>query len=428
MKKLYILALMTVCIFGTSMFGIRALANDDVETQIEAMAEYIDHHFTEFKKAYNSANDTPLTASRVDSFGLVYILDAGEVGIYLDFDGENGYLVSTLSYELYAVETTGDASCLNDMDVTLYYSILDGFLYHDGVSYQKCGSTEVHNDSVVMYGYAGQYGSGEARIYNINDYTADRYPSYTLEEEHRKAAFAYTVGYRTMRDLSIYVHFISLDGGINYGITYENNCALYTVYNVVTSWGEVGYMSGIPSRLSYKEDFSENITRDPLYQQYGTGSGGIGIDSYWELNNESYLERIPQVYYWTRYYAIQNGYYNPGQGMTTASAINLFPMITNHYGSTRYVNKTTNFADVLPALDKGYAVFMGIANSQSFGEAHAVAAFGYKKYSKTTGVWIFQQKHTAYFFMIDDGYYATTDYFDLTCNSKVSYEFLYYNA
>ena len=76
------------------------------------------------------------------------------------------------------------------------------------------------------------------------------------------------------------------------------------------------------------------------------------------------------------------------------------------------------------SLDNGYAVFCGLANSQTYG-THAVTLLGYRKYTYTTGVWIFQKTHTAYFYYIDDGR-GNICYFDPNASSSLSLEYIYF--
>ena len=205
MKKLYILLLLTMSILGAFTIGLQASAStEEPETKVEEMAEYIGNHLSELKSAYNSENGSSFHANRVESYGSVYIVDAKEDGFYIDFDGENGYLVSTFSLELYALEVEGDISYLEGIG-SISYSVLDGFLYNDGTTYHKCNGIEPYSQKALVYGYAGQSSiGGEAGIYNFDLYMSDRYPSYKLEETHTIAADAYTTFYTGFR-LSTYL-------------------------------------------------------------------------------------------------------------------------------------------------------------------------------------------------------------------------------
>lgn len=425
MKKIYITLLMAISLISLSVIGVKAFANEEaLRTQVDEMTYFVESHLNEFKNEYNHTADKPLEASRIESYCLTYIIDEDEYGVYIDFDGEHGYLLTTFTYVLYVLETEGDLPYLRDVDFT-YYSIVDGFVYHNGTNYVRYDQITTYNNSEIVYGYNGQSSTGEGDIYNIDSYMADRYSSYKLEETVEDIRKTYEFGFN-MTSLSTFIERVSTDGGYTYPLIYpERNCALVAVFNVLSSWGETGYFSGMPARTDYKENFYDTVTQDSLYAEYGTGHGGVGISSYWTLNSETYLRRAPELYVTLRRYSKAGDNYTPVSGLTTAQARNAFIYGTSDYHHTIYPKQSTSFADVMTSLQENRAVFMGVVNSTTFGENHAVALLGYRKYSYKTGVWIFQQSHTAYFYMIDDGQMGSLTYFDPNCNSKLSYEFIY---
>ncbi|MDE6661436.1 MAG: hypothetical protein K2J93_06410, partial [Anaeroplasmataceae bacterium] len=295
---------------------------------------------------------------------------------------------------------------------------------HDGTSYQKY--VKQTREAEIVYGYNGQRGSGEAAIYDLYAYISDRYPSYNQEEIHRKAFIEGPYISTTMMSTSYFVKNISDDGGNSYHyVQSEGNCAITASFNVMSSWKQMGYFDKFPLKTVYR-DIREEIKTDPNYAQYGTGVGGVGIDSYWTTNYESRLQYMPELYYYARYYAVAAKNYTPETGLSTSQAKSIFTFCTSQYvGGTIYGKTSTNFADVMERLQNGQAVFMGVSGSETFGGDHAVALLGYYRYSYTSGVWIFAQTKTAYFYVIDDGQIDSVTYFDPNCNSKLSYEFIY---
>lgn len=425
MKKICMFLLMGLSLIGLCFTGsVKAEASEEtLRSSCNKIVEFIRTHLIEFKEEYNKLNEEPLKAVGIEGYSLVYIIDSKEYGVYLDFNDNNGYLVSSFTFNLYSIETTGDIEYLKDVDFT-YYSVIDGFLYHDGVSYQKY--TVQARQTEMVYKYNGQGSSGEGEIYNIFDYIADRYPSYNQEEIHRKAFVEGKYISTNMMTTSYFIKKISTDGGYTYDqVQSEANCAITADFNVMSSWRQMGFFSKLPLK-TVTRDIREEIKTNPNYAQYGTGVGGVGITSYWTTNRESKLEVMSELYYYARYYAVAAKKYTPESGLTTTEAKALFTHCTSQYSAgTIYPSTSTNFSDVMQSLQEGRAVFMGVSGSQTFGGDHAVALLGYFKYSYKSGVWIFSQTKTAYFYVIDDGQIDTVTYFDPNCNSKLSYEFIY---
>ncbi|MDE7263787.1 MAG: hypothetical protein K2N64_03920 [Anaeroplasmataceae bacterium] len=439
MKKLIFVLLFSLGMFGISSATMNAHASEsEFATNEKMVVDLLATHLNEFKIEYNEKFDECFEATGIEGYCSAYLVDANQYGVYIDFNGENGYLVTTFDLEIYGMETTGDLSYLKNEDF-VYYSSVDGFLYFDGSQYQKYGPQERQagmvfknttlvneRDANPVYGYAGQSGSGEGEIYNLDKYVADRYPSYKLV---KKNDAIFRAGYTplSMRQTSYFCKWISTNGGNSYNqMQTEHSCAILAAVNVMRAWKKTNFFPNFPED-SEIIDVREEIQRDDiyLYDTYGTGHGGIGIDSYWTANSDSVLSAEPKLYYWARYYATAACHYTPVSGMTTPYVRTLFTACTTQFRQTQYSRDTTNFTDIMYNLDEGKAVFMGVANSTSFGEDHAVALLGYAQYTYTTGVWIFSKTHTAYFYLIDDGRYNTVEYFDPNCNSKLSYEFVF---
>ena len=229
-----------------------------------------------------------------------------------------------------------------------------------------------------------------------------------------------------MMRLSYYIKKVSKDGGNTYNYSEsEANCALTADFNVMSSWKQMGFYDKFPLK-QVTRDMREKIKEDPNYATYGTGVGGVGIDSYWTTNWEERLEAMPELYYFENYFAVASRKYTPENGLTTEDAKAVITFCTVQYmGGHTYPGTSTNFADVMERLQNGQAVFMGVSGSKTFGGDHAVALLGYYRYSYKSGVWIFAQTKTAYFYVIDDGQNSGVTYFDPNCNSKLSYEFIY---
>lgn len=422
MKKIstiFLILFGMIVLFNTSF---RASAQEELQDEYGQVVNYISSHLSEFKTEYNQGRTTELlNATSIEKHCIVYIIDSNEYGVYLDFNDDKGYLVTSLDYTLYTLNTTEDLPYLKNVDFA-YYSVIDGFLYHNGTSFQKFQEKQSRS-AEILYGYNGQGESGEGDIYDIDEYIADRYPSYKLEETQEKACVETDYVATRLGKLSYYIKYISYDGGYHYTERQtENNCALVAAYNALKTWQPNHYTS-LPS-TSAITNMVYLINQDPDYQYYGVGEETVGHDFYWAVNDSSILSKIPTLFYRLRLYAVELGY-EPIMGFSTENTRISMQNTLNYYGYNKTLNKSTNFSDVITTLQDGRGVFMGIANSQTYPGNHAVALLGYKKYSYKTGVWIFQQTHIAYFYLIDDAKTITEIYFDPNCNSKVYYEFIY---
>ncbi|MDE6656906.1 MAG: hypothetical protein K2J85_07935, partial [Anaeroplasmataceae bacterium] len=158
MKKIYFVFLLGLSLIGLCFTGVQAEASEEtLKNKCSQIIEFIGKHLATFKEEYNKLNEEALEAKTIEGYSLVYIIDAKSYGVYIDFNEDNGYLVTSFTFDLYAIETSGDIDYLKDVDFT-YYSVVDGFLYHDGTSYQKY--TKETREAERVYGYNGQSGTG----------------------------------------------------------------------------------------------------------------------------------------------------------------------------------------------------------------------------------------------------------------------------
>ena len=422
MKKLSLVFLICLSFFCFMYSGLKVSASEEIVSDYDSVVNYISNHLTDFKKEYNKNHiKEPLRATNVEHHCLVYILDVNESGVYLDFNDDRGYLVTSFNLDLFELNTSEDLEYLKDLNFT-YYSTFDGFLYDNGNSYKKYNE-KLDNIDEKVYSYNGQASSGESNIYDIQEYMSDRYPSYKLVETREELVDNYicTKMYRT----SYYLKHISHDGGYTYsGYETESNCALTAAFNVMSSWKKSGIYLNLPSKAATR-DVRNLIKDDPDYKYYGVGEDMVGHDFYWSVNDDNVLMNFPELYYQLRLYAVTNKGYGPELGLTTSKVKDTMEHVIKEHEYSQSLKMTTSLSNVIESLQQGRAVFMGVSNSISYVEDHAVALLGYQKYSYKTGVWIFEKTHIAYFFLIDDGQSDFECYFDPNCNSNLSYEFIY---
>ena len=375
MKKLSLVFL--ICLsFSCFMYsGLKVSASEEIVSDYDSIVNYISNHLTDFKKEYNKNHiKEPLRATNV----------------------EHHCLVSTF----------------------------DGFLYDDGNSYKKYIDNLDSADEII-YSYNGQDEDGESKITNLQEYMSDRYPSYKLEEKQESAVYEQMYIPTNMYRTSYYLKYISNDGGYIYdSYKTESNCALTAAFNVMSSWKKSGIYLNLPSKAATR-DVRNLIKDDPDYKYYGVGEDMVGHDFYWSVNDDNVLMNFPELYYQLRLYAVTNKGYDPELGLTTSKAKDTMEHVIKEHEYSQSLKMTTSLSNVIESLQQGRAVFMGISNSTSYVEDHAVALLGYQKYSYKTGVWIFEKTHIAYFLLIDDGQINSVIYFDPNCNSKLVHEFIY---
>lgn len=420
MKKISILLLSAFVLLISCFCSLPVSANTELYQQCKEMADLIASNLSQFKIEYNLSESKKMTSTEIEGYIPTYIIDAEKNGVYIDFNDSTGYMVATLDYEIYALEVEGDLEYLKNVDF-VYYSVMDGFLYLSEDKYQKF---DIELRSVpVEYGYSGQTGSGDGKITNISSYVSDRYPSYNFVEEHIDlSGFGYT--HITQLATSYYVFYESQNHkGEPFTISPENNCAMVACCNLLWNWQSKGLISGIPT-IDKTIDVFSTINEDPYYAKYGMYRPGPNTVYTWTINDKSILQNFSELYARARRYGAITRGTAPDQGINLDLARDILIYCMAFYQCLNYPTATTNFADVMNSLDNGYAVFCGLANSQTYG-THAVTLLGYRKYTYTTGVWIFQKTHTAYFYYIDDGR-GNICYFDPNASSSLSLEYIYF--
>ncbi len=425
MKKITTIFLILLGFVSFVFTNLTVAAEEEMEGKYEQVLSYISNHLSEFRTEYNKTHAMErLNATSIEKHCLVYIIDSNEYGIYLDFNDDKGYLVTSFNYSLYTLNTTDDLTYLKDVEFT-YYSAYDGFLYHNGDSFHKYNE-EMDRDNATLFSYDGQGATGESDIYDLDAYVSNRYSSsYKVEESYITAETNKNFTSSTIKSLAYYVNYVSKDGGYTYSYSKsESNCAIATIFNVMDCWQKNSIYGNLPSKSTLR-NMNYYIEEDPDYIYYGIGEETVGHDFYWTINDSNVLKKIPELYYQIRNYAATEAKYHPELGINTENTIKTMNHIMNEYKHSVTFTSSFNFSDVMSSLKNGRAVFMGLANSLAYEEDHAVTLLGYKRYSYKTGAWIFEKTHYAYFFLINDGYSSFSNYFDPNCNSKLVHEFIY---
>lgn len=411
MKKFFILMisfLLLLVIVGGNKVSAKETSLNGQCTQI---LNFLTKNIDEFQYQYNltlNQQEEQLDINGFEGYSLIYILDNDSYGIYIDFNDNQGYILLSFDFIIYELCTSGDLDYLKNVSFAYYYSA-DGFLYKTEQSYER------YNKNQNQLYNANNSRSGttyDGSITNIDNYVSSNYPDYTYVQTVAKVG-SYGIGMQL--HTSYYVKVTTGEPRP------EDNCPLNAIYNVTNSWQKNGILPNIPSEYE-RVDWLSTIEQDKFYQEYGTGQPGNG--DYWTVNRDYAYNPMPALYDRIRRYAIVNFKYEPiGTGLSLDQCAITINYIAHYFDYSDFQPlRSTAFYDVTSKLADGRAVFLGVNNSQTYGN-HAMCVVGYKQYSYKTGWWVFQQTKTAYFYLIDDGLTESLVYFDP--NRSAVCEFIY---
>lgn len=447
-KKTICLALGFSLIVGSISLPIsKTVARADSETisevkpfsnysEAQAVLGFITNNVSRFVEEYNKTltDDECLSATYIEYSKIVQLVEDSQWGVYIDFDGNNGYTVVTSDYKVYELETYGDFSILRNID-DIRYSYIDGFFYvtEDG-ALQKV----INEDSENSVSYISETGlrqggesatnlppDGEILPNNINKYVSEKYPNYTFEEScSLRSGFIYSKQY----DTSYYVKTYTDQTGVLNGDSYsEGNCVLNSTYMLLLNWQQRGFVQNL---ITTTLDASITIESDPLYSYYGTETVRSevveNVTKYykWEPNWE-YLADMPILYSTIRYRCVNEYGYNPETLFPFAKVENVAEYVANTLrGNNINVKSALIFSNALDSLHENKVAFMGINGSSTYKD-HGVVLMGYQKYSYESGWWIFTSTKYAYFYEIADGWSDSSKFFDPNTEANPSLTAIY---
>lgn len=420
MKK--VLLVLSLVILGVGLFGSVQASADTINLNDRCleMVDYISSHKGELENVYNQnlKEDEELDISGIEGYSLIYILDEEDYGVYIDFNGNHGYILVTFDFVIYELKAIGDLDYLKDVSLAYYYSA-DGFLYQTENGFECYG---IH-ERTALIGADGQMGNGDGLIYDLPAYVSDKYPSYTFVEDVKPLAEDYQ---QTLfqTNISYFVKIHSYDNGNTYNeynYTAESNCAFLAIYNVTNSWQQQNILPKIdPSTVTV--DFEETVRNDRNYAKYGNQAHGVGISEYWTMNQHG-VSRIPEVYNRVRTYAVVNFDYTPDcAGITFGEICQTVKYVAHTYHHQEFdYTVTSSFYDVTSQLANKRAVLMTVENSTTFGN-HAMCLIGYSKYNNPVTIGSYVFNYSVYFYLVDSGRGVT--YFDPSSSTQIN--FVYY--
>lgn len=398
MKKKNCLGILIACILGATVcvspvLAVQVSAEEDLLTyslnKSNAKADFIQDNLYVVRDKYNESvsetEEKEFKANFVEYRKEVYLMDKQEYAVYMDFDGNNGYLLVDKDNTLYEFETQGDRTELKE-GTPLYYSSFDGFMFWDeqAMCLQRYDNTlERQEDLSGATVYAGQNEEGDGEIFGIEAYVSSRYPDY--ERDYSDWFILQNFNFHRQFNTSVYRR-VSGTGWFS-----EGNCVLNATYSMMFDWRNRGYYPNLTADIV---DYSTRVRTDPLFNPYGNGTY-----SDWEINTDV-IEAMPQLYLDIRSYAL-NYDYDPLNGFMFKYVKNIAQNTATKYGYSITINQTSSFENAKSSLRNGKAMVIGVNGSETYVD-HGMTIIGYLKYTYESGWWIFATTKTAYFFAVDD--------------------------
>ena len=380
MKKVISLFVITALVLPLLCMPISA-------TEVNAV-EYIVNNVDALADVYaqlHPDSDEVFEGQSVELLLPVTIISTNSTGTYIDFDGDNGYMVVQGNNEVIAWEVSGDLTYLKDLEST-YFSIVDGFGYLNGGSFVLYETNAVDQESVVAgSAYNGQDGdvAGDGIIWNYISYMSDRYDGYSfVGYDVLDSTFEYV-----NQDSFSFYHTITANGAL----ASEGNCGLSAVYALLNYLGSSGKCN-FPNSSDMGTYYPAN---DYFYEIYAE-------DPEYAIPNSV---SVPRLYYAVRQCAVENFIYQTG-GFETSYTDDVIEMVAEQYSNNvdATIHSLGSFdSHVVPEIAEDDPVYVCVSNSSTYG-THAMVVTGYRIYKKTTTILGINYTNYVYLLRVNDNW------------------------
>lgn len=429
----------SIMVFTASAAEVDLNLETWTESDCIDIKDFVEDNFSTFVEEYNNAHPGEnFSATSIEFWSIINLVEDDNVGLYLDFNDDNGYFVGTGDYTIYEFQTSGDLTELRSQE-EIWFSYADGFLHKEETGFVRLSSVvgdhayDLHRNLNAVsntvdlqhsdISYEGALGGGYIEHSSIEQYVDSAYPEYEYSD---KAIYIRNfIGTPLNQDSTRYYAAYETDstGTVWTNRVYdEGNCSLVAMYNTLKCWSFVAGASNIDYYTTV--DIKSNITSDVHYSQYGSGalyhnpsyiensSDNFGLENFehyiWLFRSFQPFANMPLLYTQIRDHAITRGYLpHGGYGMDDIEST--LEHILRLYGSTVDVSTTNlnvmttdSFEQAKNSIDSGKAVVLGIENGTQ-NEKHAVCLIGYYEYKQTTGWWLWETTDYYYFFEIASG-------------------------
>lgn len=391
---------------------------DDVDRAIgrghQQVADYVAKNVSLFAEKYQEEmEDETFSPTEVEFRTEVLIVEDDAYGSYLDFDGENGYMLLADNYELLDFSTDGQLDWFKE-DSAVVYSRTEGYCFYDEehnlISFDRLKlarengyedfllpddvKEEAEDKTIYSRSYDGQLGTDSGGIYDPNGYIRSYYGdgfNLKVSKGNEKAS------YLGQSDFSVYELYSS---GFRAS---EGNCLISACYLLLKEMMDRGKYRGLPNStvgiVPQYDSFYYELMNNP--RRFGYSSAYV---------NTRYL---PYLYAQLRDYFIRVDGYNVS-GAHKYTADNAINAVTKAYGVDARAAITSFYSFdscVKKEIDNGRPTIW-IQALGSYYRNHAVVVTGYKTYEKVTKWWIFKSVEKHSLMMINDNWSATPRYID----------------
>lgn len=395
MKKIVMTLSFILLVVTVSSISVKA-ADSDYLTPMES-AEVICSRLDEINK-YGLNNGGTGNINHCKFYD-IYIVEVDEAfdGVYIDFNGHNGYVIVGKNLTVYEFEVTGKSVNENDKKKDLKYDVLSGIYYE--------GYEDQYDNLLPMYnGYDTSLNGVDSKgtIYDLPDYVADEYgSSYKLH----KSANATTRTGESQTDLSIYIKLNYDSSGTLVSTLSEGNCGLVAPYTLLKFYKYEKSYSSLPYGIAtYPYDPSTEETS--LYNSK-VAEGGFRIYD----TEQGYSQKsFSPLYVEARQEAIDmNG---STEGLTVWESRDILNnVMDNHNYSTNFkIIELWSMNTVTSRIDNGEAILWSTLGS-AYGN-HTMFVAGYDIYVKETKILFVTYRTYKEFFEIRDGWSTSPRYYD----------------
>lgn len=386
--KILIIAAMSfvgiVCVAGTLLLGGQKgpeITNEQQEKRVtwtgagalmSGDKEAVKAFAAEYNQWAEQEGKDTFSGSGVEFSREVTLLPDGAGGIYIDFDGDNGYMVLSFPDEAVAFETKGDLQYIRDISLEekVYYSIYDGFVSADDEGdFSAAGQVPLTQE--IWNEHAGQgaenakkiknFSGGDGEITDPDGYVKNKYGNgFSVYQSNHIIGYDYVL----QNDLSLYYRKV---GNCLYG---EGNCSLSSIYSIMNHFKNCGRYPMLP------EDYDTVILRpsaDKFYKKYAC-SGKYYIEA---------KKLLPKLYSQVRKIACEYHGYEVGN-INPFVIEDIIEKAGKVYGAD--VNATHlvlwSFEGTLKKeLDRGRPIIWNMATGKTYG-SHTVVVTGYRTYRR----------------------------------------------
>lgn len=363
-----------------------------------------------FVELHNTESEDKIKTCECDG---IYFINKfnGKEAYYVDFIGDNGYMVVDEDWEISNLETLGYHDGIGDFAGDIFFNN-DGTISgkHDGieVNFSYLSEQKEGNKPNNVSGDAGN----SSFIHDIDAYIASVHPDFDYEN----IFYLIDSYYRSRQYHTSVLYRYSYDSNMNYlSPTSEGNCLLNATYSAILNGANHGWNSNAYSLGNQTFDSSSlasdrqlstlTFNRSIHYSENGN-QFDIAINSYdWGMKTDYYLDgsfTIPKLYWHIRERALDFGYCC--EGLLNSKVPDL---IGHAYIKSGYSNPGTTYSlnvdSVTSNVRNSIPGIVATTSSNTYGN-HGMAIYGYKVYSVTQSFLWFTEKYYKYVFLVDDGH------------------------